>query len=138
MYVLFAFFIPSILGIRIIEYFNKDLKIKNIIYDYIILLLFSFICNVLIMYKAFGIKEDIFGAISSDLMLFVWMAIISTIINVMLVLIGIKNKKNIQFKIDAVSKKNESENQKVSKKDSKDTTKSRKTTAKTVKKNKDK
>lgn len=138
MYVLFAFFIPSILGVRIIEYFNKDLKIKNVIYDYIILLLFSFICNVLIMYNAFGIKEDIFGAISSDVMLFVWMAIISIVINVVLVLIGLVIQKNIQFKIDAVSKKNESESQKVSKKDSKDTTKSRKTTAKTVKKNKDK
>ena len=65
MYSLFAFFIPSIIGVRINNYFNKELKIKNIIYNYITLLLFSFIINVLIMYNLFGIKENVFKVLLS-------------------------------------------------------------------------
>ena len=82
MFELFVFFIPSIIGVRINNYFNKELKIKNIIYNYITLLLFSFIINVLIMYNLFGIKEDVFNAINSDTILFAEMAAISIIVNV--------------------------------------------------------
>ena len=54
MFELFVFFIPSIIGVRINNYFNKDLKIKNIIYNYTTLLFISFIINVLVMYNVLG------------------------------------------------------------------------------------
>lgn len=142
MYGLFAFFIPSVIGVRINNYFNKDLKVKNMIYSYITLLLFSFIINVLIMYNIFGIKEDIFGAINSDIILFIQMAIISIIINVILVFIGLVIQKNIMFKIEVenetkIETVSNSDN-KTTSKDSKNIKKARKTASKTSKKDKDK
>lgn len=142
MYSLFAFFIPSIIGVRINNYFNKELKIKNIIYNYITLLLFSFIINVLIMYNLFGIKENVFNVINSDTILFAEVAAISIIVNVILVFIGLVIQKNVMFKIEV---ENETEiktvsnsDNKITSKDSKNIKKTRKTVSKTSKKDKDK
>lgn len=142
MYSLFAFFIPSIIGVRINNYFNKELKIKNIIYNYITLLLFSFIINVLIMYNLFGIKEDVFNVINSDTILFAEMAAISIIVNVILVFIGLVIQKNIMFKIEVenetkIETVSNSDN-KTTSKDSKNIKKARKIASKTSKKDKDK
>lgn len=142
MYSLFAFFIPSIIGIRINNYFNKELKIKNIIYNYITLLLFSFIINVLIMYNLFGIKEDVFNAINSDTILFAEMAAISIVVNVILVFIGLAIQKNVMFKLEVenetkIETVSNSDN-KITSKDSKNIKKTRKTVSKTSKKDKDK
>lgn len=143
MFELFVFFIPSIIGVRINNYFNKYLKIKNIIYNYTTLLFISFIINVLVMYNVFGIKEDIFKVFDSDMMLFVQMAIISFIVNVILVFIGLVIQKNVGFKIEI--EKNETKAKTVSdgskkntEMDVKSSKKTRKTTSKTVKKSKDK
>ena len=143
MLALFVFFIPSIIGVRINNYFNKDLKLKNIIYNYTTLLFFSFIVNILIMYNVFGIKEDIFKVFDSDIMLFTQMAIISFIVNVILVFIGLVIQKNVDFKIEV--EKNETKAKTVSDGSKKNTEmgvksskKTRKTTSKTGKKSKDK
>lgn len=142
MYSLFAFFIPSIIGVRINNYFNKELKIKNIIYNYITLLLFSFIINVLIMYNLFGIKEDVFNAINSDTILFAEMAAISIVVNVILVFIGLVIQKNVMFKIEVENetkiKTVSNSDNKTTSKDSKNIKKTRKTVSKTSKKDKDK
>ena len=142
MYSLFAFFIPSIIGIRINNYFNKELKIKNIIYNYITLLLFSFIINVLIMYNLFGIKENVFNVINSDTILFAEIATISIIVNVILVFIGLVIQKNVMFKIEVenetkIETVSNSDN-KTTSKDSKNIKKTRKTVSKNSKKDKDK
>lgn len=142
MYSLFAFFIPSIIGVRINNYFNKELKIKNIIYNYITLLLFSFIINVLIMYNLFGIKENVFNVINSDTILFAEMAAISIIVNVILVFIGLVIQKNVMFKIEVENetkiKAVSNSDNKITSKDSKNIKKTRKTVSKTSKKDKDK
>ena len=142
MYSLFAFFIPSIIGVRINNYFNKELKIKNIIYNYITLLLFSFIINVLIMYNLFGIKENVFNVINSDTILFAEMAAISIIVNVILVFIGLAIQKNVMFKIEVENetkiKAVSNSDNKITSKDSKNIKKTRKTVSKNFKKDKDK
>lgn len=142
MYSLFAFFIPSIIGVRINNYFNKELKIKNIIYNYITLLLFSFIINVLIMYNLFGIKENVFNVINSDTILFAEMAAISIIVNVILVFIGLVIQKNVMFKIEVENetkiKTVSNSDNKITSKDSKNIKKTRKAVSKTSKKDKDK
>ena len=142
MFAFLALFIPSIIGIRIIGYFNKDLKIKDIIYDYITLFFFSFIINIIIMYNFLGVKEDIFKALNTDIKLFVWISLISIIINVILCLIGLAVQRNIKFNIEV---KNEIKAKTVSnsddkaiKMDSKDSKKTRKTVSKAVKKDKNK
>ena len=142
MYSLFAFFIPSIIGVRINNYFNKELKIKNIIYNYITLLLFSFIINVLIMYNLFGIKENVFNVINSDTILFAEVAAISIIVNVILVFIGLVIQKNVMFKIEVENetkiKTVSNSDNKITSKDSKNIKKTRKTVSKNSKKDKDK
>ena len=137
-YGVFSLFIPSIIGVRILNYFNKDLKIKDIIFDYITLLLFSFIINVIIMYNGFGIEKDIFKAFDSNIMLFVWIALISLAINVALALLGVVVQKNIQFKIDVESKTNERKDNKNNEDSVKPIKKNRKTSSKTTKKDKNK
>ncbi len=143
MLALFAFFIPSIIGLRINNYFNKDLKIRDIIYNYITLLFFSFVINILVMYNIFEIKENVFDLINSDMMLFVQIAIVSLLVNVILVFIGLAIQKNVGFKIEV--EKNETKAKTVSdsskkniEMDVKSSKKTRKTTSKTVKKSKDK
>lgn len=142
MYSLFAFFIPSIIGVRINNYFNKELKIKNIIYNYITLLLFSFIINVLIMYNLFGIKENVFNVINSDTILFAEVAAISIIVNVILVFIGLVIQKNVMFKIEVENetkiKTVSNSDNKITSKNSKNIKKTRKTVSKNSKKDKDK
>ena len=142
MYSLFAFFIPSIIGVRINNYFNKDLKVKNIIYLYITLLWLSFVINVWIMYNLLGIKKDVFDALNTDLGLFLEISIISIIVNIVLVFIGLAIQKNITFMIEV---KNEAKTKAVTSsdnknltKDSKNSKKSRKTASKAASKNKDK
>lgn len=142
MFAFFALFIPSVIVIRIIGYFNKDLKIKDIIYDYITLFFFSFIINIIIMYNFFGVKEDIFKALNTDIRLFVWISLISIIINVILCLIGLAVQRNIKFNIEV---KNETKTETVSnsdnktiKMDSKVSKKTKKTVSKAVKKDKNK
>lgn len=137
-YGVFSLFIPSIIGVRILNYFNKDLKIKDIIFDYITLLLFSFIINVIIMYNGFGIEKDIFKAFDSNIMLFVWIALISLAINIALALLGVAVQKNIQFKIDVESKTNERKDNKNNEDSVKPIKKNRKTSSKTTKKDKNK
>ena len=131
-----VFFIPSIIGTRIINYFNKDIKIKDILYDYITLFFFSFVINIFIMYNFFEVKKDIFSAFNNDMKLFVWMGLISIIINVILVFIGLVVQKNMVFKIKIESSKNEEKAN--IKKGSKNTTKNKKSISKTTKKNKNK
>ena len=130
------FFIPSIIGTRIINYFNKDIKIKDILYDYITLFFFSFVINIFIMYNFFEVKKDIFSAFNNDMKLFVWMGLISIIINVILVFIGLVVQKNMVFKIKVESSKNEEKAN--IKKGSKNTTKNKKSISKTTKKIKNK
>ena len=137
-YGVFSLFIPSIIGVRILNYFNKDLKIKDIIFDYITLLLFSFIINVIIMYNGFGIEKDIFKAFDSNIMLFVWIALISLAINIALALLGVVVQKNIQFKIDVESKTNERKDNKNNEDSVTPIKKNRKTSSKTTKKDKNK
>ena len=143
MYSLFTFFIPSIIGVRINNYFNKDLKVKNMIYSYITLLFFSLILNVLIMYNFFGVKEDIFKVINSDTILFAEMAIISVVINVVLEFTSLAIQKNVSFKIEVSQNETKTEavsnsNNKTIAKGSKNTKRIRKTNSKTAKKDKDK
>ena len=137
-YGVFSLFIPGIIGVRVLNYFNKDLKIKYIIFDYITLLLFSFIINVIIMYNGFGIEKDIFKAFDSNIMLFVWIALISLAINIALALLGVTVQKNIQFKIDVESKTNERKDNKNNEDSVKPIKKNRKTSSKTTKKDKNK
>ena len=142
MFSFLSLFIPSIIGIRIIGYFNKDLKIKDLIYEYITLFFSSFIHNIIIMYNFFGVKEDIFKTLNTDIRLFVWISLISIIINVILCLIGLAVQRNIKFNIEV---KNEVKAKTVSnsdnkaiKMDSKDSKKTRKIVSKAVKKDKNK
>ena len=142
MYSLFAFFIPSIIGVRINNYFNKDLKVKNIIFLYITLLWFSFVINGLIIYNLFGIKKDLFSTLNTDLGLFLEISIISIIVNIVLVFIGLAIQKNVTFMIEVkneakVKAVTSSDNKNLTK-DSKNSKKSRKTASKTAQKNKDK
>ncbi len=131
MYSLFVFFIPSILGVKLIDYFGKGLSLKNTLYTYVYLLTFSFMGNVTVAYKLFEITGDIFQTINSYPMLFVKMALVSIVINVVFAFIWLIVRKNVEFKIEVVE--NEKKNKANTKSSKKASTKVRKSTPKTRK-----
>lgn len=138
MYILFVFFIPSILGLKIIDYFNKGLNLKNTIYAYVYLVFFSFVFNITFSYKLFGVTGDVLQILNYYPMLFVKMALVSIIINIILAIIWLTVQKNMQFKLEVVGINNEKKDKKIVKNNRKSSTKVRKTTIKDSKKNKDK
>ena len=134
MYAFLVFFVPSIIGIKIIDSFNKGLTLKNTIYTYIILFYISFICELLIIYNIFGVTKDVFQEINTNLILFMQTAIIALAINIVMAFIGLVVQKNIQFKLEVVNDKNK----KSTTADKKTVKKISKTASKTNKKTKNK
>ena len=123
MYALIAILAPSIFGVKIIDYFNKGLSLKNTIYYFIILLMFSSVINTAISYLLLNTDMYIFNSINNYPLLFSKYTLISIIINVILAIIIVIAQKNISFNIEVESAS-----------DGKDTSK----TKKSIKKNKNK
>lgn len=109
-YCLIATMLPSVFGVKILDYLNKNLSLKNIIFYYLILVLCSNIFNCFFAYLLFGVNSNLLSNISEYPILFCKFSMLSIVINVILSLIILIIQKNV--KIEVVVDKNENKKHK--------------------------
>ena len=99
MYALIALLLPSLLGLKVMDYLLKGLTIKNIIFYYCILLLISQGINNLILVSFFDI-DNLWNSLNDVSNFFSIYILISSVINVLLVLIFVVLIKNIKLEVE--------------------------------------
>ncbi len=114
MYALLAILGPSIIGLKLLDYFKKGLNIKNIIYYYLSLLVLSSACTNIIVYYLLETKKDLFDLLSNSTFFFGQYTLINTLVNIILVLIIYVFIKNVSFdiivkEVDTGDRKNKKE-----------------------------
>lgn len=109
-----ALFIPSAVGLKLIDYFDKGLDFKRNIYYYILLLLLSTIITNVLVYLFFGVANNITAYLDSLPIFFAKYALVSLVLNLLLGLIIVVIRENISFQIEVEKVEKER------KKDSKD------------------
>lgn len=119
MFSLIAILTPSVLGLKIIDYFKKDLNIKQIFYYYFILLLFSNVGTNIIVNLLFNINENIYNELNIDSIFFSQYTLTSVVISVLLVIIYLIIDKNLTFKLEVENVKKEKTKTKRKKKNNK-------------------
>ena len=104
-YGIIAILVPSVLGVKFFDYLNRGLSLKNTIYYYLILVLFSNILTVCLSYLVMNIGDNVFYNIWYYPIIFVKYTAISVVLNVCLVLFITVLKKNISFEVISGEKK---------------------------------
>jgi len=99
MFTLIAILAPSFLGVKFIEHLLKGLTIRNTIYYYTILLLFSSLLNNLFCNLLWKLNDSILLNLNAYPIFFCKYVILSIIINIILGLVFVVIIKNISFKI---------------------------------------
>lgn len=117
-YGLMAILLPSVLGVKILDYLNKGLDLKNTVYYYFILVLFSNFFNNIFSYLIFKINENIFYSLCEYPILFSKFILVSIVINILLVFLIIILQKNIKIDVVTVSKGSKNVKRKTNKKKS--------------------
>ncbi len=105
MFSLIAVFIPSVLGVKLIDCILKKSDWKRMGYFYCLLLLVSTIINNIIAVSIFGLSSDLLLSLNTDQMVFIKYTIVSIIVNILIAIIIVINVKHLS--IDIVVKKNE-------------------------------
>ncbi len=100
MYALIAMLLPSLFGLKVMDYLLKGLKIKNLIFYYGILLLMSQGINNLIVLSFFDIDNSLWNALNEVSTFFSIYILISIVINILLVLMFVILIKNIKLEVE--------------------------------------
>ena len=100
MYALIAMLLPSLFGLKVMDYLLKGLKIKNLIFYYGILLLVSQGINNLIVLSFFDIDNSLWSALNEVSTFFSIYILISIVINILLVLMFVILIKNIKLEVE--------------------------------------
>ena len=117
MFALIAILIPSLIGLKIIEYFFKEFNLKDYIYYYLVLLLFTSILNCIVAYSIFHLEANIFYHLNWLPIYFCKYSLISIFVNVLFAFFIVVIVKNISCKIEVLkSEKNFSSSRKKHKK----------------------
>ena len=111
MFAFIAIFIPSIIGVKIIDYIEKGIDLKKSVYFYSILLVFSAALNNLIANILFHMKSQVLNYLNDLPIYFCKFTTISIVLNIILAFAIIVINKNISFKVEL-----EEDSEKVSKK----------------------
>ena len=107
MFALIAVFLPSVIGVKIIDYLIGKLDLKRTIYWFCILLLLSTVVNNIIAYLVFGLDSQILYYLNTLPILFCKYVIISIMLNIILALGIIVCIKNISIEIKTAKIKEE-------------------------------
>lgn len=119
MFMLIAVLIPSVVGVKIIDYLVHGLNLKRTIYWFAILLLISTCLNNIIVYLAFGLDSNILSHLNNLPIFFCKYVLISFIINIVMAFGIVVCMKNFSIEIKKETIKEEKsvkKNTKVTKK----------------------
>ncbi len=105
-----AIFVPSILGVGVIEYFKKNINLKNSIYYYAILLAFSNVINVVVSYCLFDVSSSIAIILDSAPIYFCKYIVVSILVNCILAFLIVLFEKNISFEVEVVKNEKKKHN----------------------------
>lgn len=94
-----AFFIPSLLGLKLIDILLKEDK-KELIFNYVILLSFSMIINNIISFAIFNIPSNIYYHLKELPIFFSKYMVCSIVINILIAFIIIVVKKNCSLELE--------------------------------------
>lgn len=100
-----AIFLPSVIGVKIMDYLEKGLSLKNIIFYYIILVTVSLGINSVFSYLFFNINSEIVNNLNSLPIFLSKFLLVSIVINIVLSILLCVIKNNFSFNIEV--KKNE-------------------------------
>lgn len=109
---IFAFILPSVLGLKLFMHFNKNKKMFDLIIYYLLFILFSNLVVMIIVNITHGGVQNIFEYLNSDLLVTINYTINALIINILLSIIFTVIDKYIVFDIEV---ENERKKKKISK-----------------------
>lgn len=98
-----AIFLPSIIGIKILDYLENGLTLKNIIFYYLTFVTLSLGFNSVFSYMFFHINNVIVDNLNNLPIFFSKYLIISIIFNIILSVLFYVLKRNISFSIEVKS-----------------------------------
>lgn len=99
MYSLIAILGPSVIGLKLMDYFKKGLNIKNVIYYYLILLVLSSASTNIIVYYLLSTKGELFDLLNNSVLYFGEYTLINVLVNIIWALIIYILCKNISFDV---------------------------------------
>lgn len=102
MYLFICLFLPSIIGIKFIDILIKNLKTKDLIIYYLMLVLFSNTICIIISRFLFNIEQDMIFNLNSCPMFFVKYVLISIILNLIISFIFSLIIKNFSLSLEVV------------------------------------
>lgn len=105
MYAIIAILLPSVLGVKILDYFNRGLSLKNTIYYFLILVLVSNFLNNIFAHVMFDVSENVFGALNDFPIFFSKFVLVSIIINLFLVFLIVVLQRSLKLEIVAAEEK---------------------------------
>ena len=108
-----AVFLPSVIGVKVLDYLEKGLSLKNIVFYYIILVTLSLEFNSVFSYLFLHVDSELTNNLNNYPGILSKFLLISIIINIILSVLFYVLKRNFSFDIEV--KQNE-KNKKRSKK----------------------
>lgn len=102
MIALIAIFDPSFLGVKVIDYLEKKLSLKDSVYYFMIILLFTNIITNIITYLCFNVSSDMVLYLNTLPIFFAKYALTASVVSIIVAVGIIVFKKNISFKIEVV------------------------------------
>lgn len=105
MYSLMAILCPSVFGIKLLDYFNKRISLKNTIYYYLLLVMFSNVLTSVFVYIFFKTSSNYIEYLNTLPIFFAKYVLVSLLINFILVIIITVSMKNMSFKIEVKNEK---------------------------------
>ena len=98
-YAFIAIFLPSVLALKLFDYLNKGISLKNSFYYYAVLLLISSFVNNILSYFLFNMSSNIIDSFIYPIF-FSKYILMSIIVNILIMFIIIVLKNNVKFEIN--------------------------------------
>ena len=115
-FALIAIFASSFFGLKIMDYSEKNLSLKDSIYYYVIILMFTNIVTNIITYLCFNVSSDMILYLNTLPIFFAKYTLTAIVVSVLSAIIIIVFKKNVSFKVEVVKNEEKSSEKRTKKK----------------------